>query len=70
MHSQEVVVIKKQIHCHFFKFGRGNIIKATLQHNKISKSKVWITLERSKLKIFVLGPGSDIDGKKLLWPLK
>lgn len=66
MHSQKVIVIKKQIHCHFFKFGRGNI-KTMLQYNQVSETKVWITTERSKLKIFVLGPGPDIDvGRRCL----
>lgn len=70
MHSQEGIVIKKQIHHHFFKFGRGNVIQTTLQHNKVSKSKVWIKPESSKLEIFVLSPGPDVDGKELPWPLK
>lgn len=70
MHSLEAVVIKKQIYCHWFKLGRETIIKTKLQYSKGCESKVWITTERSKLEIFVLGLGPDIDRKELPWPLK
>lgn len=38
-----------------------------LQYNQVSESKAWVTTERSKLKIFILGPESDMDvGRRCL----